>query len=130
MRPDARLQWKTRVFAMIVILSNSFGNFFLDRGMHGRVTTTPMEYIAAILSPWVMLGISLLIVWLLSRMALLSWADLSYVLPVTSLGYVASAVLGRFFLHEHISPLRWLGTLLIVGGTILVGLGAHAGDEL
>ena len=44
-----------------VILSNAFGNFFLDRGMHGRVTTTPVEYVAAILTPWVMLGISLLI---------------------------------------------------------------------
>ena len=66
MKPDARLKWKTRVFAMIVILSNAFGNFFLDRGMHGRVTTTPFEYVAAILTPWVMLGISLLILWLLS----------------------------------------------------------------
>jgi drug/metabolite transporter (DMT)-like permease len=130
MKPDARLKWKTRVFAIIVILSNAFGNFFLDRGMRGRVTTTPLEYVAAILTPWVMLGISLLILWLLSRMALLSWADLSYVLPVTSLGYVASALLGRFLLHETITPQRWAGTLLIVAGTILVGMGTHAGDEL
>lgn len=130
MKTRARLEWKTRVFALIVILSNAFGNFFLDRGMHGRVTATPLEYVTAILSPWVMLGISLLILWLLSRMALLSWADLSYVLPVTSLGYVASAMLGRFLLNEHISPLRWAGTVLIVAGTILVGLGTHAGDEL
>ncbi len=130
MKPDARLRWKTRVFAVIVILSNAFGNFFLDRGMHGRVTATPVEYVAAILTPWVMLGISLLILWLLSRMALLSWADLSYVLPVTSMGYVASALLGRFFLNEYISPQRWAGTALIVAGTILVGMGTHAGDEL
>src|ERR1700687_4484839 len=123
MKPDARLKWKTRVFAIIVILSNAFGNFFLDRGMHGRITSTPLEYVAAILTPWVMLGISLLILWLLSRMALLSWADLSYVLPVTSLGYVASALIGRFFLSEQITPQRWAGTLLIVGGTVLVGMG-------
>jgi len=130
MRLDARLRWKTRVFAVIVILSNAFGNFFLDRGMHGRVTNTPVEYVTAILTPWVMAGISLLILWLLSRMALLSWADLSYVLPVTSLGYVASALIGYFWLNEHITPHRWAGTLLIVAGTILVGLGTHAGDEL
>jgi drug/metabolite transporter (DMT)-like permease len=130
MRPEARLRWKTRVFAAIVILSNAFGNFFLDRGMHGRVTTTPVEYVSAILTPWVMAGISLLILWLLSRMALLSWADLSYVLPVTSLGYVASALIGHFLLNEHISRQRWAGTLLIVAGTILVGMGTHAGDEL
>ncbi len=127
MRPDARLKWKTRVFAIIVILSNAFGNFFLDRGMHGRTTSSPADYIFLIFAPWVMLGVSLLILWLLTRMALLSWADLSYVLPVTSLGYVASALLARFFLHEQISPQRWAGTLLIVAGTMLVGMGTHAG---
>ena len=73
--------------------------------------------------PWVGLGILLLILWLLTRMALLSRADLSYVLPVTSFGYVASAVLARFFLNEQITGLRWAGTLLIVIGTVLVGLG-------
>ena len=74
-----------------------------------------------------MVGIALLILWLLSRMALLSWADLSYVLPVTSLGYVASALIGRFFLNEQITPARWAGTLLIVAGTVLVGVGSpHA----
>jgi uncharacterized membrane protein len=114
---------KTRVFTAIVVLSNALGNFALARGMHGRATNSVMDYLAAIFAPWVMLGISLLILWLLSRMALLSWADLSYVLPVTSLGYVASALLGRFFLNEQITPERWAGTLLIVAGTILVGLG-------
>src|ERR1700690_3352884 len=127
MKPDARLKWKTRVFAIIVILSNAFGNFFLDRGMHGRVTSTPFEYVQVILTPWVMAGITLLILWLLSRMALLSWADLSYVLPVTSFGYVASAVIGRFFLSEQITAQRWAGTLLIVAGTVLVGRGSPHG---
>ena len=130
MKPDGRHRAKTRLFAIIVILSNAFGNFFLDRGMHGRVTSTPVEYVTAILTPWVMLGITLLILWLLSRMALLGWADLSYVLPVTSMGYVASALIGYFLLNEHITPHRWAGTLLIVAGTILVGMGTHAGDEL
>jgi uncharacterized membrane protein len=131
MRPDARLQWKTRVFAVIVILSNAFGNFSMARGMRGRTTTSALDYITAIFSPWVMLGISLLVLWLLSRMALLSWADLSYVLPVTSFGYVASALIGRFLLAEQITPQRWAGTLLIVAGTVLVGMGSpHTGASL
>jgi len=120
-----RLQWKTRIFAAIVILSNAFGNFFLAWGMRHRqpLTLSPLSYIEAIFSPWVALGISLLILWLLARMALLSWADLSYVLPVTALGYVASALLGHYFLAEGISPTRWLGILFIVGGITLVGTG-------
>jgi len=120
-----RLQWKTRVFAAIVILTNAFGNFFLTWGMKHRgqaLTNSPLSYIQAIFSPRVAAGIVLLILWLLTRMALLSWADLSYVLPVTAFGYVASALMGHFFLGEQITPGRWLGTLFIVAGIVLVGL--------
>jgi uncharacterized membrane protein len=128
--PQTRLHWKTRAFAALVILSNAFGNFSLTWGMKHRgeaLTLSPLSYIQAIFTPWVALGILLLIVWMLSRMALLSWADLSYVLPVTALGYVANALLGRLFLHEHISAGRWAGTLMIVAGTTLVGLGNPQG---
>jgi drug/metabolite transporter (DMT)-like permease len=49
-------------------------------------------------------------------MTALSWADLTYVLPATSFGYVLLALVARFVLHEHVSPLRWLGIALITGG--------------
>src|SRR4051812_7207258 len=110
MSPADRLRFKTRLFAIIVILSSSLGNFFLTWGLKhwsGQLSYSPFDYIRAIFNPWVMLGVALLILWLLSRMALLSWADLSYVLPVTALGYVVAAVLGRLFLNEKISPERW-----------------------
>ena len=54
-------------------------------------------------------------------MTLMSWADLSYILPVTAVGYVLSAIAARVFLAEQISVLRWSGTLLIVAGIVLVG---------
>jgi uncharacterized membrane protein len=123
---DLRLRWKTRSFAILVILSNALGNFSLTWGMKHRgeeLTLSPLSYVEAILTPWVALGILLLILWMLARMALLSWADLSYVMPVTSLGYVANSVMGRFFLHEQITAERWFGTLLIVAGTALVSIG-------
>jgi drug/metabolite transporter (DMT)-like permease len=125
--PPARLEWKTRLFAAIVILSNTLGNFFIARGMRGLAVPadSALHMVLAIFTPWVALGIALLILWLLSRMVLLSWADLSYVLPVTSLGYVANALMGHFFLGEHITPARWSGTLLIVAGTVMVGMGSH-----
>jgi uncharacterized membrane protein len=79
-----------------------------------------VDYLRVFLNPWVLAGVSLLIVWLLARMALLSWADLSYVLPVTAIGYVLNAVMGKVFLAEQVSAPRWAGTLLIVGGVALV----------
>ena len=84
------------------------------------VTFSPLAYMRAVLNPWVALGISLLILWLFSHMTLLSWADLSYVLPVTSIGYVLAALAGKLFLHEDISRGRWAGILLIVAGVALV----------
>ena len=45
-----------------------------------------------------------------------------YVIPVTSIGFVLNAVLGYLFMGEQISPMRWLGTLCIVGGTVLAGI--------
>lgn len=124
MDSDSRIKLKTRIFTIIVILSNSLGNLFMTRGLRhwdGKLGVSPLDYIRAIFDPWVMLGVTLLIVWLLSRMALLSWADLSYVLPVTAFGYVLSAVFGKFFLNEQVPLERWAGTLLIVAGIALVG---------
>jgi len=124
MNPEAaRLRVKTWICAVIVVFSNVFGNFFLKRGMPAELAS-PLEYITVLFRPWVAAGVGLLILWMLSRMALLSWADLSYVLPVTSIGYVLVAIVGRVFLNEHISPQRWAGIALIVGGVALVSGGA------
>jgi uncharacterized membrane protein len=129
---NPRLRWKTRAFAAIVILSNAFGNLSLTWGLRygaGELTASPLTFLRAIFSPWVSLGICLLIAWLISRMFLLSWADLSYVLPVTAFGYVLTALLSRMFLGEQVTTARWAGTLLIMAGVILVGLGnPHTGD--
>lgn len=119
---DTRLRRKTRLFLILVILSQPFGNFLLTMGMKHRVVASPWDYLSAIFSGYVAMGIVLLIVWLLSRMALLSWADLSYVLPLTAVGYIVTALIGRFLLHEAVSMARWSGTLLIVAGTSLVGM--------
>jgi uncharacterized membrane protein len=119
-----RWKWKTPLFAFVVIFTNAFGNFFIARGMRQLPALhNPGDLIVAIFTPWVGLGIALLITWLLSRMMFLSFADLSYMLPLTSLGYVLSVLLGRFFLNEQITTERWAGTILIMIGTLLVGGG-------
>lgn len=121
---SARLRVKTWICATIVVLSNVFGDFFMKRGMSAvPPLTAPLAFIASLFQPWVALGVALLIVWQLSRMALLSWADLSYVLPVTSIGYVLVALMGRLLLNEQITSTRWAGIFLIVAGVGLVSGG-------
>jgi uncharacterized membrane protein len=122
-----RIDLKTKLLTVFVVTTNVLGNFAMSWGMKHQpadLGLSPLVYIRLIFTPWVLLGTSLLILWLLSRMTLLGWADLSYVLPVTSIGYVASAVLGKVFFGEQVTWQRWLGTALIVIGIVFVGLTA------
>jgi uncharacterized membrane protein len=123
-----RLSSKTRTLTLVVVFSQALGNFALAWGMKhlpAQFSFTPLSVLKVLFEPWVAAGILLLMLWMLSRMALLSWADLSYVLPVTAGGYILSTLMGKWFLAEQISGTRWAGTLLIVAGIVLVGLTQH-----
>lgn len=126
-QPSAALLLKTRILTLIVVLTQVTGDYFLSYGLRqvgSLVGRSPLDFILALTNAWVALGVALLILWLFSHMVLLSWADLSYVLPVTSIGYVLVTLTGRFLLHEAVSPMRWCGVVLIVIGVMLVGQGA------
>jgi drug/metabolite transporter (DMT)-like permease len=66
-------------------------------------------------------GVVILTIWMLSNLTLLSRADLSYVLPVTSISYVLIAIVGHFVLQESIHLLRWIGIVVITLGVMIVG---------
>jgi uncharacterized membrane protein len=109
------------VFLFIAL--KAVGNLSLAWGMKHFpqvMSANPIPYIQAMFNPFVALGVLALILALLMRMALLSLADLSYVLPVTAIGYVIAAFMGKTFLSEVVSGQRWLGTILIFAGAALV----------
>lgn len=110
----------------IVTLTASFGDTFLSIGAKqlGSISLShPGELFAAILNPWIAGGIVLLIGFFASYLTALSWADLTYVLPASSLGYVVIALLSKFWLHEQLSLYRWLGILFITAGVGFVTRG-------
>jgi drug/metabolite transporter (DMT)-like permease len=118
----------TYALLLLFICLQPLGNLSLAWGTkHFPQTLSydPGVYLRAVLDPFVALGVAMLVMALLTRMALLSRADLSFILPVTAIGYVLSALFGRVFLHEPVSPRQWLGTILIFLGTALVGSTAH-----
>ncbi|MGH9657416.1 MAG: EamA family transporter [Bryobacteraceae bacterium] len=113
---------KTHLLTAVVVLTNVAGNFSLSAGMRGAGTPeSPLALLRALFDPAVACGVALLIVWTLAHMALLSRADLSYVLPVTGIGYVLAALAGRILLDEQVAPTRWTGIALIAAGVALVG---------
>jgi drug/metabolite transporter (DMT)-like permease len=119
-----------------VTLFAAVGDSVLSHGMKqvGNISLHHLSSVLlAVLNPWVAVGILLLLAFFASYTTALSWADLTYVLPATSLGYVLLALIARFVLHEHVSPLRWLGIALIAAGVGFVAGGpaltSHAHQE-
>lgn len=115
---------KTYGIVLLFLALRAAGNSSMAWGMKHvpeKMAMNPALYVRAALNPFVALGIAALVLALLTRMALFSLADLTFVLPVTAVGYVVAVLLGRFFLHETVSHQRWLGTLLIFAGAALVG---------
>ena len=106
-----------RALALALIVFSITGNYCLSVGMRSNA---PTDYVSAFRNPWVLAGIVLLICWLTTQLSLLSWADLSYVLPITGAAYVGTAVVGALLLHEHVSVWRWGGVGLIAAGMLLV----------
>ena len=102
------------------------GDSFLSRGMTAMPPMTlahPTALIAAVFTPWIALGIALLIAFFACYLTALSWADLTFVLPATALGYVIVALLSKFWLHESVSLERWAGIVLIALGVGFVARG-------
>lgn len=109
-----------------VSLFASTGDSFLSRGMKqvGKVSLHQLQsMILVVFNPWVALGIVFLLAFFACYMAALSWADLTYVLPATSVSYILLTLLARFYLHETISLSRWMGVLLISAGVGFVTQG-------
>jgi drug/metabolite transporter (DMT)-like permease len=110
----------------LVALSAPLGDTCLSRGM-SRVAPISLAHpgtlIAAVFTPWIAIGILLLIGFFASYLTALSWADLTFVLPATAFGNVIVALLSRFWLHESISWQRWAGVILITVGVGFVAQG-------
>ena len=95
------------------------GDVLLKRGMQdvGSINLHHLQtLLGALGNPWILIGIVCLTCFFASYLTALSWADLSYVLPATALGYLVVALLSKYFLHEHVSSWRWLGVALISCG--------------
>lgn len=115
------------VMILAMVLCANTGDLLLKRGMNqiGAVQITlpglAHAFLATVTSPTIWLGIAFLTGFMLSYMTVLSWADYSYVMPAGAFGYALLTFLAVTFLHESVSPRRWVGVALICVGVLLVG---------
>jgi drug/metabolite transporter (DMT)-like permease len=110
----------------LVAVCAPLGDTCLSRGMTQLPAITlahPATLIAAVFTPWIAVGIALLIGFFASYLTALSWADLTFVLPATAFGNMIVEVLARFWLKEPVSIERWMGVVLITIGVGFVANG-------
>lgn len=128
MAASKNLLAKTCVLVVFVAVFSSLGNVLLAKGMR-RIGEMP-DWSAAILaayfvkiftSVWIWLGIGSLLLFFVSFLLVLSWADYSYVTPAAATGYALAPLLAHLMLGEVVTSVRWVGVALICAGVALVG---------
>jgi undecaprenyl phosphate-alpha-L-ara4N flippase subunit ArnE len=108
---------------LVAVIALAIGEIALSKGMKASARESSglvAVASAALRSPWLWLGVGLLVVHLGLYLAVLSEADLSFALPLTAASYPLGALLAKVVLHEEIGLARWAGTALITVGVAVV----------
>lgn len=127
MASEKRLRIKTLIMVLAMVVCANVGDLLLKRGMIeiGSVSVTPgglaHAFRLTVTNGTIWMGIAFLVGFMVSYMTVLSWADYSYVMPAGAFGYAVLTLLAVVFLHESVSPRRWVGVVLICVGVLLVG---------
>ena len=118
------------IFLFIVIFAGTGGELAVTHTMKrvGEVQSFyPHHLLRVILRAfrcgWMWFGVSLMALSFFSLLMLLSWENVSFVVPVTALSYVLGALGGKFLLGERVETRRWIGVALVCLGVLLVCVG-------
>jgi len=128
MKSSVGLHIKTYLLISLMVIFGPLGNVLLGKGMK-RIGAVDLETASGavgvlgriLTSPTIWLGIGSLIAFFVAYMLVLSWADYSFVQPASAVAYGVVALLAHFMLREVVTPMRWIGVLLICLGVLMVG---------
>jgi len=114
---------KLLIILLIGLLFEAVGVVYLNKGIKevGEVKKISVSEIArmfkkGVTNHQILLGILFEAIFFGTLIYMMSQGDVSFVWPLTSLGFVLTTIAAKFILHEEVSTLRWGGVLLIVLG--------------
>lgn len=125
----------TKLLAILIVglVFEAVGVVFISQGLHeiGEVKTISLAEISRIIvrgavNRNILLGTFLEACFFGVLLYLLSQRDVSLIWPLTSLGFVITALAARLVRHEDVSALRWTGVAIIVIGAALVAWSEQA----
>jgi drug/metabolite transporter (DMT)-like permease len=118
---------KVILILIVALVLEATGVVFLSAGLKeiGELNSFSTAEVARVVrrgaaNPKLLLGVALEAVFFVLLLILLKDNDVSLIWPLTSLGFVLTALSAKFILQEQVSPVRWCGVLLIVLGATLV----------
>jgi len=119
-------------FLSIVIFAGTGGEMLVAYAAkeiaRRRPVTRPavIHFVGQAVRPGVMwIGLGLQALAFFALLALLSWADVSFVVPATALNYVVGAAGSALFLRERVDRVRWAGVLLVCLGVGVMFASGH-----
>jgi drug/metabolite transporter (DMT)-like permease len=117
----------TILVVLVIVLTNAAGDLYITRGMKqvGEIDSFRFAAIIRVIKQVLasrdfILGVFFLALSFFAFLAILSWADMSFVVPTTSLVYVVTLLGARFALNEQVDRMRWAGTFLVCLGVALI----------
>lgn len=118
---------KFLVILVVALVFEAVGVVFLSGGLKqiGEPQSISVREIAALVKRGVtnrniLMGVFFEAIFFVGLLYLLSQRDVSLIWPLTSLGFVLTALAAKFYLHEQVSGLRWAGVCLIMLGAALI----------
>lgn len=115
------------VLLFLIVVAGTGGELCVSRAMKtvGEVHDfRPRSILAFVLQslrlPWMWAGIALMSLGFFSLLAILSFQEVSFVVPVSALSYAAGAFGAKAFLGERISRNRWIGIAVVCLGVTIV----------
>ena len=118
---------KLLMILLAALVFEAAGVVLLSKGLKqvGEVQQISVSEIARVVkrgaaNPNILAGVLLEAIFFAGLLYLMSQADISYVWPLTSLGFVLTTLAAKFLLREEVSLLRWSGVLLIMLGAGLI----------
>lgn len=118
------------ILLAIIVFAGTGGEISVTRAMKqiGEVHDFSLPNLVRVLGrafriSWMWFGLAWMTLSFFALLTMLSWENVSFVIPVTALSYAAGAFGGKYVLGENVSPKRWLGVLLVCVGVALVWIG-------
>jgi drug/metabolite transporter (DMT)-like permease len=115
------------VLFFFIVVAGTAGELSVSRAMKGVGEVhdfRPKSILRFVLQsfrlPWMWVGIALMSLAFFSLLAILSFRQVSFVVPVSALSYAAGALGAKAFLGERISRNRWIGIAIVCLGVTIV----------